>query len=39
MPIMPRIEVARPTVCGGMPRPPVKVNGRDWGGELGSLGL
>jgi hypothetical protein len=27
--MMPRTEVARPTVAAGMPRPPVKIHGRD----------
>ena len=39
MPIIPRIDVAIPTVDAGMPRPPVKRNGRSrrWG--LDSEGL
>ena len=29
MPMIPRIDMANPTVRGGMPRPPVKEKGRD----------
>ena len=29
MPIAPKIAIAKPTVRGGIPRPPVKAKGRD----------
>ncbi len=34
MPSIPRIDVAIPTVAAGIPRPPVKMNGREIGDEL-----
>ena len=36
MPITPRMAVANPTLCGSIPRPPVKMNGSFWAGLAGS---
>lgn len=41
MPITPRTAIAKPTLRGGMPSPPVKLKGRDcwvWEGGNGLLG-
>lgn len=37
MPITPRIAVAKPTLCGSMPNPPVKMKGRLCTGLAGSF--
>jgi hypothetical protein len=36
-PIMPRMAVAKPTLCGSIPKPPVKMKGKLWAGLAGSL--